>query len=408
MLLSPFTPLKLANGQVIKNRLVKAAMEENLGDAKLGPSNELVNLYRQWVRGGVGAIITGNVMVDRLAMTGPGGIALEAESNLDAFREWSSVVDKSECKLIMQINHPGRQVFKRQGGKAIAPSAVALDLGKHSSMFAEPTAMTETDIEDVIERFVATSKQAQLAGFNGVQIHAAHGYLINQFLSPKTNQRQDKWGGNIENRARLLLAVVSQIREAVGSEFIVAVKLNSADFQRGGFSTEDAADVIEMLNQHQVEFVEISGGNYEAPAMQGRVADEFTLAREAYFLSFAQKLLKVAKMPLMVTGGISNYSTASKVLASKIELIGMASALAVQPDLPLWWQSRTEFKPKLPKVKLKGKTARALATMATIRRHLSRHGHNKISRPIHPVVSLMLDQVKLARLNKRYRKNFID
>ncbi|TLU61194.1 NADH:flavin oxidoreductase/NADH oxidase family protein [Thalassotalea litorea] len=408
MLLSPFTPLKLANGQVIKNRLVKAAMEENLGDANLAPSSALINLYRQWVRGGVGVMITGNVMVDKLAMTGPAGIALEADSTLDAFREWSSVVDKSECKLIMQINHPGRQVFKRQGGKVFAPSAVALDMGKHSKMFAQPQAMTDADIEDVITRFAATSLQAQKAGFNGIQIHSAHGYLLSQFLSPKTNQRQDHWGGSIENRARLLLAIVQKIRASVTDDFIVAVKLNSADFQRGGFSLEDAEKVIAMLNDQQVDFVEISGGNYEAPAMQGRAADEYTLAREAYFLTFAQKLQRIAKMPLMVTGGISNYSTASKVLASKIDLIGMASALAVQPDLPLWWQSRTEFKPKLPKVTVKDKTLRALATMATIRRHLSRHGHNKITRPIHPMVSLVLDQMKLARLNKRYRRNFVD
>ncbi|TKB43663.1 NADH:flavin oxidoreductase/NADH oxidase family protein [Thalassotalea mangrovi] len=408
MLLSPFTPLKLPNGQVIKNRLVKAAMEENLGDAELKPSSELVHLYRQWMRGGVGAMITGNVMVDHLAMTGPGGIALEADSELEMFREWSSVVDKGECKIIMQINHPGRQVYKRQGGKALAPSAIPLDMGKHSNLFAEPVAMTEADIEDIIKRFVQTSKQAQKAGFNGVQVHAAHGYLLNQFLSPKTNQRQDNWGGGIENRARLLLTIIKQIRQAVGADFIVAVKLNSADFQRGGFSCDDAAEVINMLNQEQVDFVEISGGNYEAPAMQGRGADEHTLAREAYFLTFAQQLQKVAQMPLMVTGGISNYSTASKVLASKVDLVGMASALAIQPDLPLWWQSRTEFKPKLPKVKLKDKTMTALATMATIRRHLSRHGHGKFSRPIHPVVSLVLDQMKLARLNKRYRKNYID
>jgi 2,4-dienoyl-CoA reductase-like NADH-dependent reductase (Old Yellow Enzyme family) len=154
------------------------------------------------------------------------------------------------------------------GQPALAPSAVALEMGALSRQFAPPRAMTEADIEEVIARFIRSAELAERAGFSGVEIHAAHGYLLSQFLSPLSNRRDDRWGGSLHNRARLLLEIVQGVRATVSPTFAVAVKLNSADFQRGGFSPEDAR-VVEMLAPLGVDLVELSGGSYEAPAMTG-------------------------------------------------------------------------------------------------------------------------------------------
>ncbi|GAA5525300.1 NADPH dehydrogenase [Microbulbifer aestuariivivens] len=405
----PFEPVTLPCGQTLKNRIVKAAMEENLGTAQLAPGDGLLRLYRQWSEGGAGLIITGNVMVDKLAMTGPGGLALEEGTDLEPFRRWAAAAKCNDTRAWVQISHPGRQVFKAMGGKALAPSAVALELGKHSKMFPQPKAMEEQEIRDVIQRFVATALQAERSGFDGVQVHAAHGYLISQFLSPHTNRRDDDWGGSIDNRARLLLEVVRGIRAAVGSQFAVAVKLNSADFQRGGFDERDSSAVVVMLNRAGIDLIEISGGNYEAPAMQGRTADQRTLAREAYFLEFAQQLAKVSQVPLMTTGGITSFATAERVLNAGVQLVGIASALAVQPDLPKRWQQDQAFSPSIPTANWKDKTLSGLANMELVKRYMQRLAAGKrTTGSLNPLISLMLGQLRQQKLIRRYRSLYIE
>lgn len=335
--MSPFTPLVLPNGAVIPNRLSKASMEENMADYEHLPSEDLFRLYQAWADGGAGLILTGNVMIDRRALTGPGGIVLENDKPLDGFSKWARIGRSKGAHVWMQINHPGRQVPANLGQPTVAPSAIPLDLGALSRMFPVPREMTEQEIDDVVQRFALTAGLAESAGFSGVEIHAAHGYLINQFLSPLSNRRTDRWGGSLENRARLLRSVVEAVRAQVRPEFCVAVKLNSADFQRGGFDVADAHGVLNMLNALVVDLVEISGGNYEAPAMQGDARDGRTLAREAYFLEFAKEMLSTARMPLMVTGGIRRIEIVEDVLASGISIAGMGSALAIEPRLPALW-----------------------------------------------------------------------
>lgn len=314
--MSLFSPLTLPNGAAIPNRIAKAAMEENMADGDHAPSVGLLRLYRAWAQGGAGLIITGNVMIDGRAMTGPGGVVLEDDRHLDRFRAWAEAGREGGGQLWMQINHPGRQMPAALGQETLAPSPVALDLGNLSKQFAPPREMTAADIADVQRRFVATALLAERAGFTGVEIHAAHGYLLSQFLSPLSNRRDDQWGGSLENRARLLIDIVRDVKAAVAPEFAVAVKLNSADFQRGGFSPEDAQAVVAMLAPLGVDLVELSGGSYEAPAMMGSARDERTLAREAYFLEFAREIAKAATMPLMVTGGIRRREVAEQVIAS--------------------------------------------------------------------------------------------
>ena len=404
-----FDPIVLPSGLTLNNRIVKAAMEENMATALQLPGDAIFNLYAAWAKGEMGAIITGNVMVDSLAMTGPGGITLDANSDIAPFKKWANCAKVDGVKMLMQINHPGRQTFKNLGGKTIAPSSTTLNLGKHSSLFAAPVAMTSDDIEDVISRFTVTARRAQEAGFDGVQIHAAHGYLLSQFLSPLVNKRNDEWGGDIVNRARLLLRIVNSVKEAVSPSFSVSVKINSADFQRGGFHTQDAAFVVQQLEETNIDFVEISGGNYEAPAMQGRTEDEQTLAREAYFLEFAASIAKQTTLKIMTTGGITRLPIANKVLAQNIDLVGIASAMAYHPDLAKKWKCDPNFSGFTKKVNWHNKTLAALATMALVRRQLQRAGTLKDAKTdASPLFSLLCDRIRLARLTKRYRKNFIE
>ena len=399
------TPLSLPNGAVIPNRVAKAAMEENMSDAGQVPGPAIRALYAAWARGGAGLILTGNVMIDGRAMTGPGGIVLERDTPREPFAAWARDARAHGAQAWMQINHPGRQVFAAMKGEAWAPSAVALDIGKHSALFAQPRAMTEAEIAEVVTRFADTALAAQEAGFTGVQIHAAHGYLISQFLSPLTNRRTDAWGGALANRARLLLDVVKAVRAKVAPGFCVAVKLNSADFQRGGFSEDDARQVLLWLNELPVDLVELSGGSYEAPAMQGRSADGRTLAREAYFLEFAKDLAAVAKMPLMTTGGIRRRAVAEQVLASGVAMVGVATALAQVPDLPSAWFAGREVDVPVQSVQWKDKGMAGLAGMALVKRRLRAVAAGQgAPRAYSALFTLIADQLRTKRLTTRYRQ----
>jgi len=400
-----FLPLTLPNGSVLPNRLAKAAMEENMADAGQLPGAALHDLYRVWAQGGAGLILTGNVMIDGRALTGPGGVVLEAGTPLERFTEWATAARSGGAQVWMQINHPGRQVQISMGGTAWAPSSVALDLGKHSKLFVQPKAMSEAEIAETVDRFAATAQAAERAGFTGVQVHAAHGYLLSQFLSPLTNQRTDAWGGSLENRARFLLDVVRAVRARVARGFAVAVKLNSADFQRGGFSENDAKQVIRWLNDEAVDLVELSGGSYESPAMQGRTADGRTLAREAYFLEFARELAAEARMPVMTTGGIVRRTVAERVLGEGIAVVGMATALAVAPDLPARWRAGEDAAAQSPQVDWKDQVIAALARMALVKRRLRTLRPGRNAAPAHsPFLTLVLDQLRTKRLTKRYRR----
>ncbi|WP_411032804.1 NADH:flavin oxidoreductase/NADH oxidase family protein [Shinella sp. BYT-45] len=400
-----FSPLALPNGATIPNRIAKAAMEENMADDDHAPSEGLIRIYRAWAEGEAGLIITGNVMVDARAMTGPGGVVLEDGRHLDRFRAWAEASRAKGGQVWMQINHPGRQMPAGLGQETIAPSAIPLDLGAQSKRFAVPRAMTAADIADVERRFVETAVLAERAGFTGVEVHAAHGYLLSQFLSPLTNRRQDRWGGSLENRARLLLDIVRGIRAAVTPGFAVAVKLNSADFQRGGFSPEDAQAVVAMLAPLGVDLVELSGGSYEAPAMMGAARDERTLAREAYFLDFARDIARVATMPLMVTGGIRRREVAEKVIESGVAMAGMATALAIEPDLPRRWKQGRNDAPALKPITWKNKPVASSAHMAAVRYQLARLSDRRRTAPgVSPVWALILSQLDAKRRARRYRR----
>jgi 2,4-dienoyl-CoA reductase-like NADH-dependent reductase (Old Yellow Enzyme family) len=399
-----FSPLQFRSGGTVRNRIAKAAMEENMAGSSQLPDERLISLYRHWGAGGAGLLITGNVMIHDEALTGPGGVVLDERAPLDPFTRWADAGKAGGAAFWMQISHPGRQVRAEMPGVVWAPSAVAVELGKHSKRFGKPVAMNEAQITATVERFGMTARLAERAGFDGVEVHAAHGYLLSQFLSPLVNKRSDLWGGALEDRARLLLDVVRAIRGVVSRSFAVAVKLNSADFQRGGFDTDDAARVISMLEPLGVDLVELSGGSYESPAMSGSPTDGRNVAREAYFLELAAELAQSSPMPLMLTGGIRSRETAERVLASGVELVGMATAIAVTPDLPNRWRQGDEATERLKRVAWSDKTLASAASMALVRHQMRRitRGKQPTGRT-HPVHALLCDQRNQRRALSGYR-----
>ncbi len=334
-------PLQLPCGVTVKNRLAKSAMTEGLADEYDNPTQRLNTLYRRWAEGGIGLSLTGNVMVDRRYLERPGNVVIDNDTDEAALQDWSQAGSRSDTQLWMQISHPGRQCNRLANTHPIAPSAVPLKLGK---MFGKPTAMSEQQVEDAINRYVHVAAVAKSTGFTGVQIHAAHGYLISQFLSPLSNRRDDQWGGDISARYRFLGEIIKRTRNAVGPEFPVAVKLNSADFQRGGFSPEESIQVAAWLDQAGIDLLEISGGNYEQPQLFNHegleqttetLVRESTREREAYFLEYAAKIKEVVSVPLMVTGGFRSKEAMEAALDSgACDLIGIARPLCVDPGFP--------------------------------------------------------------------------
>lgn len=415
-----FSSFTLPSGQVLPNRIAKAAMEENMADQKAGlgqvPGDRLVNLYQAWAGGGAGMLITGNVMVDPTAMTGPGGVVLE-QGTLDneavrtRFERWAEAGKSGGAKMIMQISHPGRQLYAAQGTEAVSASASQLDMGSEtlSNLFTRARAMTADEIRGMVARFAETALCAEAAGFDGVQIHAAHGYLLAQFLSPLTNQREDEWGGTLENRARFLLDIVRAVRARVSADFIVAVKLNSADFQTGGFDVDDATQVVDWLGAEAIDFVEISGGTYESSAMMGESQDgrvsQSTSDREAYFLDFAEQIAKAATMPLMVTGGVTRKETAERVIATDgIDIIGMGRSLIATPNLPDRWKTGEPYQGPVQTVSWKNPALRSLANMALAKANLRRMSESKAPKAhFNPIIASAAQQIRQAQQTKRYR-----
>jgi 2,4-dienoyl-CoA reductase-like NADH-dependent reductase (Old Yellow Enzyme family) len=404
-----FASLTLPNGAVLPNRLAKAAMEENMATGEHLPGEALRRLYAAWSKGGVGLILSGNVMIDPTALTGPGGVVLDATQPLEPFKAWAQAATSGGNHAWLQLSHPGRQVMKAMGQGAVAPSAIGVNIEGASHLFPVPRALEPEAIATIVERFATAAAMAEQAGFTGVEIHAAHGYLISQFLSPLSNRRNDEWGGSLENRARLLLDVVKAVRARVSPGFCVGVKLNSADFQKGGFAAEDAAQVVRWLNELPVDLVELSGGSYESPAMAGAPKDGAINPREAYFVDFAREIGAVARMPIMVTGGIRRREVAEQALQPKdglpgVAVIGIATALAFEPALPTKWRDGVMPEVVVPPVTWKKKIVASVAAMAVVKVQLQRIGAGRApKRRVSPLLALIGSQLATARRTRRYK-----
>jgi 2,4-dienoyl-CoA reductase-like NADH-dependent reductase (Old Yellow Enzyme family) len=295
--------LILPNGYILSNRIAKSAMSENLYNKYHEPTALLINAYKKWA----------------------------------------------------QLNHPERQAMEQINGELKAPSPVPLKSGGRKDATKKvPEALTESEIIEIIEAFAHTSIILKEAGFSGIQIHGAHGYLVSQFLSPYTNIRNDKWGESLENRSRFVVEIYRKIRERVGNDFPIGIKLNSADFQKGGFSEEESMEVVKILSKEGIDLIEISGGTYRALAMMGKRS---TNQREAYFMEYIEKARKVTKTPLMLTGVFRTASVMKDAIASnQLDIVGIARPFAIYPNIAneLFKESRQDFATTIKKTGLKG------------------------------------------------------
>lgn len=272
-----------------------------------------------------------NVMIDARSLGEAGNVVVEDERDIAALRRWAAAAKADDTTAIVQINHPGRQCLIGLSSRVVAPSAIPMTY----AVSAKPRALTGDEVVELIARFAETARLVVDAGFDGVELHAAHGYLINQFLSPATNQRTDEWGGDAERRRRFLLEVTRAVRAAIGPDRILAIKLNSSDFQRGGFTEQESLDVIAQLDAESIDLLEISGGTYESPTAIAGTTTESTRRREAYFLEFAEQVREITTVPLMVTGGLrTGTGMANAITTGATDLVGLARPLSLEPELP--------------------------------------------------------------------------
>ena len=337
--------LTLPCGAVIPNRLAKAAMTEGLATPQGAATPELERLYGLWSDGGAGMLLSGNIQVDADHLERPGNVVIDREPDAAAaaaLARWAQAATRNGNHFWAQISHAGRQTQKLVNPAPKAPSAVKV--GLPGGQFGQPVALTVPEIEEIVRRFGVCAAAVKTAGFTGVQVHAAHGYLLSQFLSPRTNLREDQYGGPLENRARPLLEAVAAVRAAVGPAFPVSVKLNSADFQKGGFDFEDSLQVAAWMEAASVDLIEISGGTYEQPKLLGvegmeEVEEQHvaksTQMREAYFVDFALAMQEKVSIPLMVTGGFRRRDVMEQAINSGgADLVGVGRPMCVMTDAP--------------------------------------------------------------------------
>jgi 2,4-dienoyl-CoA reductase-like NADH-dependent reductase (Old Yellow Enzyme family) len=340
------SPLSLPCGAILPNRLAKSAMSELLADSHQQATVAHQTLYRTFARNGPGLLVTGNVQVDRLHLEHAGNVVIHGPqdaAHMASLRAWSAVAKSEGAQIWMQLSHGGRQSQPIVNPTPKAPSAVPLKLP--GIKFGTPVPLSHGEIVELVDRFANAAAIARETGFDGVQLHAAHGYLFSQFLSPRSNLREDEWGGDLAGRARFLLSVVRAIRVRVGADFPVGVKLNSADFQRGGFSFEDSQVVAGWLDEASVDLIEISGGTWEAPAMANIEGIEPNFDphvsqskrdRESYFARFAPEIRRnIKRAKLMVTGGFrTTQGMADAITTGGVDLIGLSRPLCLDPDAP--------------------------------------------------------------------------
>ena len=326
-----FTPITLPNGTTIKNRFFKSAMSEGMGTKNFQPKKNIATLYKRWAEGGTGLIITGNIMVDPKGTAEPGNIVFDKNSNMEILKNWAKQGQQHGAKVMVQLNHPGKQAPKTIAKETVAPSAVPLGNGLNK-LFSTPRALTTSEVEELVQKFVTSAKVAKEAGFSGVQIHAAHGYLISQFLSPHDNRRTDKYGGSLENRMRFLKEIYLGMREELGKDFTIGIKINSTDFKEDGLTEEDSLKTIIELANLGLDFVEISGGTYERPAMMGATSKS---TNQVFFAEYSKKLKQKIEIPVVVTGGIRSINAMNTLLNDNTtDFIGIARPLTIDPNIP--------------------------------------------------------------------------
>jgi 2,4-dienoyl-CoA reductase-like NADH-dependent reductase (Old Yellow Enzyme family) len=335
-------PLSLPCGATLANRIVKAAMSEGMADSANHSTPRLERLYRRWAGSGAGLLLSGNIQIDRSHLERPLNLVVEDDGGLSQLTSLAEAGKSGGAHFWAQLGHTGRRVVAEINPSPLAPSAVAIELaGDAAKKYAPPRAISEAEIENAIARFAFTARRVREAGFTGVQIHAAHGYLVSQFLNPRVNRRTDQWGGSLINRSRFLIEILAAVRRSVGHDFPVAIKLNVSDFQKGGFTNAECVELVRALNRTSLDLIELSGGSIEQPKAMGVTAqhegDDVAAAGigGAYFVQFAGRVRAVAKMPIMVTGG---FQTAAAMMGAfkrgDLDAVGLGRPMIADPDFP--------------------------------------------------------------------------
>lgn len=315
-------------------------MSDSLGDGLGNPTANQIQLYDRWARGGLALSIIGEVQSTPYFAEKPGNLVLDINSDQSLFKELARKGAADSAQLWLQLGHAGAMADAPISNPK-GPSALDLPGLKC-------TALSLQEIQGLPAEFARTAVLAKQLGFGGVEIHAAHGFLLSQFLSPLFNKRSDNYGGSLQNRMRLLLEVIAAVRSAVGPSFPVGIKLNATDQLEGGLQQDEALEVIAAIDQTDIDLIDISGGTYfpGAPSSSDRVGSG------PYFLDFAKHARKKTAIPLMVTGGFKTLAQAESAVAEgKADLIGLARALVVDPDLPSKWLMGQNGEPQFPRFK---------------------------------------------------------
>ncbi|WP_367180575.1 NADH:flavin oxidoreductase/NADH oxidase family protein [uncultured Ruegeria sp.] len=328
---SLFTPLTLPNGRVLKNRIIKSAMSDSLANGQGNPTAAQIRLYERWAEGGVAASIIGEVQGDPRYPEKPGNLVLDDQADVLAFRDLARRGSVNSAQLWLQLGHAGA-LAHRPVSQPKGPSAI--DFPDFRS-----EAMSLAEIKAIPDHFARTARRAAELGFGGAQIHAAHGFLLSQFLSPLFNHRADAYGGSIQTRMRLLIETVEAVRAAVPTDFAVTVKLNATDQLDGGLTEEDALRVVAELECKGVDLLDVSGGTY----FPGAPSSSERATKGPYFLDFARAARALISTPLMVTGGFKHREEAEAAIVSgDVDAVGIARGFVLDPDLPRTWQAEKE------------------------------------------------------------------
>ncbi len=331
------TPLLLPCGVVLKNRLVKAAMSDSLGDGAGRQTEQQIELYRRWTSGGAAVSIIGEVQVDHRAPEKPGNLVLGPRADDELLRRLADAGSTDGAHIWPQLGHAGA-LAHRPISRLAGPSALDID-----GLQCDELALSE--VEALPTAYARAAAHARAVGFGGVEIHAGHGFLLSQFLSPLFNHRSDRYGGSIDGRSRLLLDIVSEVRTTIGPDAAIAVKINSSDQLDGGLTEDDALAAIGLLDREAVDLIDISGGTY----FPGAPSSSDRRTSGPYFLDFARRARAVTDTPLMVTGGFKTRAEAADAVRSgAVDIVGLARTMVLEPELPSTWLRLDAVDPRFP------------------------------------------------------------
>ena len=334
-----FEPIDI-NGMVVPNRLVRSATNDRLAEVSGHVNDPFIAVYEKLAAGGVGLIVTGHAYVQWNGKASAKMMGGHDDDLIPGMKKLVETVHKYDSKVVLQINHAGRQTESSVLGEStVAPSPV-----QYPATEETPREMTGKEIEELIENYAAAARRAVAAGFDGVQLHGAHGYLISQFISPYTNRREDAWGGSLENRMRFPLEVLRRVREEVGEGYPVLIKLNSEDYLEDGLTIEEGSQIARALSENGIDAIEISGGMFESgdSIIKTGIKDEDD---EAYFLPNARKFREMIDVPLILVGGMRTPRLMARLIEEgEADMASLCRPFIREPDLVNRWKGGDELK----------------------------------------------------------------